>query len=609
VNQDQRIGAALQAEAERAASIGTWSWNIASGEVYWSDNMYRILGYEPGEITPSLELWGQAIHPQDLERVQEMMQVAQRTAETPPMEYRILTSTGTVKYLLAHGGSVTDEAGELVRQVGTVVDLTERVEREAALRRSEALFAETQSMARIGAWEWRPSIDYLYYSDQLREIFGMGPEDEPDIMLFEALVHPEDRARVRALREEALRTGVSRPVDCRLLLADGRVRHIHTLARDHTGPDGVPFHTGAIVDVTERVQLEAQLRHAQVMESVGQLASGIAHDFNNLLTVVLANAAVLSEGSPSPELSAIVQAAESGAKLTRGLLAAGRRADLEIAPLELDSLVTGGVEMLRHVLGSLVQVRLDTQVSEPVLADAQHLQQILLNLVLNARDALEGAGEIRIQTRIENGRALVLVQDDGVGMDAATLASAFDPFFTTKSESHGSGLGLSMVRGLVEQMGGRIRLDSQLGQGTTAHLSLPLAEKPVANPGERPAEQPQGRHVLVVEDEPAVRNLVVRVLNRAGYKVAAAARPSEAILLMARESFDLVLSDISMPEGGGRQVLADLAEHQPQTPTLLMTGYNPHQDWMSGPILRKPFAPRELLQAVAAALVVGDSAL
>lgn len=601
MNQDKRI-VALQVAAERAASVGSWSWNIATGEVYWSDNIYRILGYAPGEITPSLELWRQSVHPQDLERVQGMMEVALQSEETPPLEYRVLTRAGSVRHLLVHGSSVTDEAGEVVRQVGTVLDLTERVEREEELRRKEALFAEAQSLVRVGSWEWRPSTGYLYYSDQLREIFGMRPEEEPSITFFEDLVHPEDLARVRAMREEAVRTGVSHPVDCRLLFADGRVRHIHTLARDHTGPDGVPFHTGAIVDITERVQLEAQLRHAQVMESVGQLASGIAHDFNNLLTVVLANAAVLSEDSPSPEVSAIVHAAQSGATFTRGLLAVGRRSRLEVAPLELDSLVTAGVEMLRHVLGSSVQVRLEAQVSEPVLADAHHLQQVLLNLVLNARDALDGAGEICIQTRTEMGRALVLVQDDGVGMDPLTLARAFEPFFTTKPESHGSGLGLSMVRGLVEQMGGRISLDSHPGQGTTVCLSLPLVERALANPGVGPP------HVLVVEDEPAVRNLVVQALSSAGYKVASASRPSEANLLLARESFDLVLSDISMPEGGGRQVFADLAEHQPKTPTLLMTGYNPDEDWMSGPILRKPFAPRELLQAVASALAMAESA-
>jgi CheY-like chemotaxis protein len=336
------------------------------------------------------------------------------------------------------------------------------------------------------------------------------------------------------------------------------------------------------------------------------MASGIAHDFNNLLTVVMANASLLAEGGQSREAEAILSAAETGAELTRRLLAVGRRAPVQAVPVDVNRVVADSASLLQRVLDTAVSLSTDLGARSQALADPHHLQQILLNLVINARDALAPGGRVRIETRSEehDGRPTVAVRviDDGAGMDAETTARAFEPFFTTKAPGYGSGLGLSMVRGIVEQLDGVIDLHSTPGRGTTVSLWFPVAEgNEVASQASVAGRGEATGVVLLVEDEPAVRALAVRILRRAGFEVVEAEGPVQARAHLAAGPVDVVVSDIAMPHGGGRQVADDIERTQPGTPLVLMTGYDPREDWIIYPVVRKPFAPRALVEAVRAA--------
>jgi PAS domain S-box-containing protein len=371
------------------------------------------------------------------------------------------------------------------------------------------------------------------------------------------------------------------------------------------------------VDVSERRELETRLRRVERLEAVGQLAGGVAHDFNNLLMVVLGHSELLlASGDPSAKdltfhLGQIRQAGESGAVLTRQLLAFGGRQVLQPRHLDLNELVAHVEPMLRRVLGENLEV-----VSElapdpwPVHADEGQLQQVLINLLVNARDAMPGGGRIVVATANRPagpaaGRRVELrVSDTGVGMDADTQARMFEPFFTTKEEGHGTGLGLSTVHGIVEQSGGSVEVDSSPGAGTTVRVLLPAAERAAtaaAAAGSTAAPRPAGGEtVLVVEDQEPVRRLVVLALEQQGYRVRQAASLAEARLELAGPgAVDLLLTDVVLADGSGGELAAEMRASRPRLPVLLMSGHAapealPDEADPLCELLPKPFRPAEL---------------
>jgi PAS domain S-box-containing protein len=375
-------------------------------------------------------------------------------------------------------------------------------------------------------------------------------------------------------------------------------------------------------DVSERRRLEDRLRHAEKMEAVGQLAGGVAHDFNNLLTAIVSYAALVREalGPAHPtdaDLREIEAAATRAAALTRQLLAFSRRQRVAPQVLELRGVVLGLERILRRVLPE--NVRLDVVAHAPatVFADPAQLEVVILNLVVNARDALPNGGTIsmRVFEAEEGGHdvgdgelpagplAILEVRDDGTGMDASTRARIFEPFFTTKPAGKGTGLGLATVYGIVSQAGGEIRVRSEPGRGTDFRVSLPRwsgaeSEAPAAAPA-KPALGEE--RVLVVEDDAAIRALVERALSRAGYRVSAAASADEALGGAAVP--DLLLTDVILPGRNGRELAVELQRRHPGLRVLFTSGYAAQQ---SGeplvppgvPFLEKPFAPDELLRRV-----------
>jgi PAS domain S-box-containing protein len=422
-----------------------------------------------------------------------------------------------------------------------------------------------------------------------------------------------------------------------LLARDGTRRHVS----DSIAPivDAAGKAIGAVVvfrDESERLEaerrereLELQLRHAQKMEAIGRIAGGIAHDFNNILTAIIGDASYLAGETPPggaqrEAAEEIVQASQRAATLTRGLLVFGRKQQMVLAPVDLNEVVRGVERMLGRVIGE--DVKLQTGLSaEPLVvsADAAQLEQVLMNLATNARDAMPAGGLLAISTqRVEvDGEAgadarlplsvpsaLVTLSDTGVGIDDETAQHIFEPFFTTKEAGHGTGLGLSIVHGIVQQHGGAIRVYSRPGIGTTFKIYLPLsAGAPAALPPEERGPAPRGdERVLVVEDEPAVRRVIRRMLEEAGYRVTEASHGPEALELLGRDGggIRLVVSDVVMPGMSGREMLQAARDRRPSLPFLFVSGYAldviQHRGLLDADVelLMKPFTAHALLSRV-----------
>jgi signal transduction histidine kinase/CheY-like chemotaxis protein len=412
--------------------------------------------------------------------------------------------------------------------------------------------------------------------------------------------------------------------------ADGSVRWISASGRTFYDAAGRPLRAAGIAqDITKRIRLEEQYRQSQKMEAIGLLAGGIAHDFNNLLTAIEGYSTLMAEAMRTDDplqahLAEVRRAAERATALTRQLLAFSRRQILEPRVLGLRDSVTSMGPMLQRLIGENVDIVVRER-GEPghVKADPGQIEQVILNLAINARDAMPRGGTLTFEisdARLTNADArsgatvvpgrytLLTVSDSGHGMDAETQARVFEPFFTTKQKGKGTGLGLSTVYGIVKQSGGYIWIDSAPGTGTRFSIYLPRVEEAVETPPPRSASESLtgSETILVVEDEGAVRMLVRRALERYGYKVLTAGTPLEAIELArgSGERIDLLISDVVLPQMSGRALANHILEAKAGTRLLFMSGYTDDAIVHHGvldegtPFIQKPFTPQALARKV-----------
>jgi PAS domain S-box-containing protein len=617
----------LLIQAERNANVGSWTWEIGSNHVYWSPEMFRILGYDPEKHQASFESFFAALHPEDRDQVREKSKRNLALGTASPSDSRVLLPDGTVREIIIDGTPVF-EGGKLVRYLGTVLDMTERRAAVRALQRSELLLNEAQRVAHVGSWYWDQVSDVVEWSDEFYRIFGVSRSEAPRSRDFFALIVDEDRERTRMEARIAATTGANVNTEFRIRRkTDGAIRHCLCHAQTIRDPGGrMLAFVGTVFDVTERMELELQLRQAQKMEALGRLAGGVAHEFNNLLTVILGHAQLLNPDTARDERRAIVQAAEGAGELTRHLLSFSRQAVRAPVSIDLDEAVATVGKLATRVVGKQIQVVTERALRRCLVrADANQLQQVLLNLALNAKDAMPEGGVLRLRSgfhtldaeqaaRLPGARAgdyaIVEVSDTGVGMDARTRARIFEPFFTTKPAGKGTGLGLAIVYGAVRQSGGMIEVESEPGHGTTFRIYLP------ADPGETtpplelvapPAEAAQATGtVMVIEDDVEVGALIARILGDAGYTVRLCRDMCEADETWGAHGAetDLLLTDVVMPERGGVQTARLFREQRPNLRVLFMSGYAPDdsddptpRDW-----LEKPFSPEALLARVRAAL-------
>jgi PAS domain S-box-containing protein len=629
--------------SQQATLVGSFERDFRAGTLRWSAETYAIYGlpvpvFDEQGAPMLVANWLDAIHPEDRDRLAaEITSALACGAPELTLQYRIRRAgDGAERYLEARSRYFYDTMGHPLRAIGAAIDVTEQKETEAALRElSATLENRVAERTRERNRVWELSGDLLAVMDFDGRLKSINPAWSELLQLDEAtlmaahisdLVHPDDHAAVTGIVAALRRGEVVRGFENRLRQAGGAYITISWTAV----PEGEVFYAVGR-DVTREKEREEQLRQAQKMEAVGQLTGGIAHDFNNLLTAVLGSLELLRKRLPTGDervsrlLDNAVQGAQRGASLTQRLLAFSRGQALNPKAVDVPEVVRGMSDLLRSSLGAGVRVEtLFPLHLAPAHVDANQLELALLNLAVNARDAMLGTGQLTIaarEERVEVGQAgelapgdyVVLgVTDTGEGMDEATLARCVEPFFTTKGIGKGTGLGLSMVYGLAEQSGGRLVLRSRKGDGTTAELWLPRAEAeatPTARPGVEMADlrlESPGRHtVLMVDDDPLVLASAASMLEDLGHAVVEAASGRQALeILRAGAKVDLIVTDQAMPGMTGIQLAAEVRRLWPGLPVLLGTGYVERAEMAASglPLLGKPFGQAELAAAIEACL-------
>ena len=538
------------------------------------------------------------------------------------------TSVGTLFAIAAYLGTVA--------VTGLVLGATvqrERGQATDALRQSEEHLRLALDAARMGIWFWSVETNTLAWDERLRRLYCLAPGERVSTYeQFLARVHPEDRGFVTETVRDALGGSGDLDYEFRIVLPDGGVRWIADqgqVARDEAGRPR--YMTGVCMDITERRRTEEGLRQAHRMESVGRLAGGVAHEANNQMTVVLGAARLILARPDLPEalrtdVEYIRKAADRTAAVTAQLLAFSRQQLLKPEVLDLNAIVAGWEPVLHRVMGEDCRVTLvlGTDCGR-IKADPGQLEQVLLNLALNARDAMPHGGSITVETsrteltpayvRLKGGipirpglYAVLAVSDTGHGMDRATASHIFEPFFTTKEPGQGTGLGLSTVYGIVKQSEGYVWAYSEPGLGSTFKVYLPLTdEAPRSRDGPSPVPPPAaGEWILVVEDDTPVREIARRALEDAGYQVLEAGTGDEALEVVARttDRIAMVLTDVVMPGMSGPEFARRIVEVAPGTRVLLMSGYPDGEIGRRGLLapdasfIQKPFTPEALVRTV-----------
>jgi PAS domain S-box-containing protein len=514
-------------------------------------------------------------------------------------------------------------------------DITERLSAQRAHAETEIKYrmlieqvAAVSYIAELGVrGQW------LYVSPQIEPMFGYSVEEwlstSRDWIRY---VAPEDHPIIHAAEESSAR-GEPFQAEYRVIRKDGKTMWVSDTAVVVRGSDSHPVMEGLIVDITDRKMLENQLLQARKMEAVGRLAGGVAHDFNNLLTIIKGYVEMaLQRCLDRPELHGnirrIEEAADRAVTLVRQLLAFSRKQVLRPKIVDLNAIVVNLDQLLRRLMGENIEMK--TFVSENVgaiKADPGQIEQVIMNLVVNARDALPNGGRIVIETSnvdldstytldhavVRPGPYVLLaVTDTGIGMTADTVAHIFEPFYTTKESGQGTGLGLSTVYGIVKQSGGYIWVYSEVGKGTTFKVYLPRVKDAVqvSLPALAPTTRKGHETILLVEDEPAVRELTQMVLSERGYKVIEAQTPKDAERLAGNNGVEihLLLTDVVMPGMSGRELAKRLTERYPNLRVLYMSGYTYNVIARDGTLeegisfLQKPFTPQVLAERVREAL-------
>jgi len=577
------------------------------------DREHRILymnhvvpGYDVSEIVGTNAL--SYVAPEDRDRYQETFDRAWDTGES-----EVLTFKTVGDQYLETTFVPLKQGSRVVFMMGSNFDVTERCQAEAARRESERRLRHAIRASGMGAWEIRRGV--VSWDDSLCQIYGIRPEDAPrNVDQFLAMVHPEDREAVTRIVAVHRETGVYDDFEHRLIRPNGEVRQV--LSR------GTPIHDesghvigflGGVFDITAKKRMEAQLHQAQKMEAVGQLTAGVAHNFNNALSVIIHNAALCRDGADAQtaeQLAEIEYAAQRAAEMVRQLMIFAR-ADTHArrAPMDLVRSVRRTLEMCRRTMDPRIVLELTTAGEVPTIeGNPGQIEQVLLNICLNARDAMESVRtpSPRIAIHIEPSRAdqvRIRITDNGPGMTEETRARVFEPFFTTKDIGRGTGLGLAMAYSIIADHRGRLDCEAGPGQGATFEISLPVSpvELPISTDGGG-IVRGGTETVLLIDDDNAVRRALREILTRSGYSVIEATDGANGVAVFEREQLriDLVVLDRSMPKVSGDAVLERLEALDTDVPVILLSGHpgSAGGGGRSSAVLSKPTDRTTLLQTV-----------
>ncbi|MND93122.1 Blue-light-activated protein [compost metagenome] len=637
-----------------AAGMGTWDLRPQEGLLLWDDRCKTLFGL-PTSTEMSLEVFYAGIYPDDLPLVREAVEHAMRPESDGHyrVEFRIAQPNGLEPRWLLSSGQSQFVDDQCVRFSGVLQDIHAQRQATQALRQLNEMLGERverRTRERDRAWElsqdllavlnkdltpvalnpaWEASLGFSRERLSQSSLLHLLPEHDQEQLLTElaALAHGRTSARfvgriLHAGGQQRWLSWVVVPEDTLL----------YVVARDITSEReaalGLADANARLREqINERERIEAALQQMQRLEAVGQLTAGVAHDFNNLLTVILTGASFLERDLAKADLDKartrlthIREAGERGAKLTSQLLAFSRRQRLEPVPLNLNRTLAGLEELLRRTLGGNVSVRLDLDLALwQALTDPTQTEMIILNLAINARDAMPDGGQLTLTTRNTHidqrpqrpedpdpGEYVMLsIRDTGCGMSEDVLAKVFEPFFTTKDIGKGSGLGLAQVFGFAKQSGGGVRIDTTLGRGTEVAVYLPAVKEEMVNEpvaavlSQSINESGHNRTVLLVDDDHLVRDMLGDVLRQYGYQVRQAHSGEQALALLD-DDIDLLLTDFAMPEFNGAQLALAARERYPHVPVVFLTGYAELQglELPGSLVIQKPVQADELARAL-----------
>jgi two-component system cell cycle sensor histidine kinase/response regulator CckA len=600
---------------------------------YISPQIEALLGYTPAEWTAGPGLWAERTHPEDRENIDALFGRLRANHVPVSAEYRLFARDGRQVWVRDEARVVRVSEGSPLFVQGVLLDITDRKRFEEALQESETSFRLLFASNPHPMWVFdRQTLRFLEVNDAALAHYGYSHEEFLAMRLTD--IHPSEDVGVLT---ESLHPTVEADSDRQLRpwrhrLKDGRVIQVEVATHAFEGRPDVLV---VAHDVTERQFLQAQLLQSQKMEAIGQLAAGVAHDFNNLLGVITGyGELLLKDVAPGQagrsRVEQILKAADRAAALTRQLLAFGRKQILQPEVLDLNAVLSDVENMLRRLIGE--QIEVFTSFADDlgnVRADAGQMEQVILNLAVNARDAMPGGGKIIIETaNVEldetytrthaDARAgphvMLGISDTGTGIDPSILAQIFEPFFTTKEEGKGTGLGLSTVYGIVKQSGGHIGVYTEPGRGTTFKVYLPridaMGGRPERVTQPTPSDWSGTETILIVEDEESLRQMMREVLTSSGYSVIEATGAEEALVSLGSHPgpVHLLLTDVIMPRMNGKQLAATIHERFPATRVLYISGYTSeamgHHEILEAPahFLQKPFTVEALLQGVRHAL-------
>ena len=637
----RRNSDALLRRVVELAHLGWWQTELHSttdltqNVTTWSDETFRIFGHQPRSFEPTTERFFAQIPLDEHAAIGEAVGRALAGYGDYHIEHRVLRPDGSVRIVEDRAVVERDESGAPVRLVGTILDVTDRRRIEAALKGTDAgarlltQIVENSHDAIVSAaldgviTTWNPAAERVF-GWKAAEIIGRSastftPADRQLEMqeCFEFIVQGKPKGTYESVR----------------LRRDGSLVDVAISASPIFDADGTTIMGVAAIfrDITQQKRIATQVRHAQRLESVGRLAGGVAHDFNNLLMAITGYAELIRMDLPTDapqqeDVRALLASAERGARLTRQLLAFGRRQVLNPVPLDINAVLRDIEGVLRPLTGGDVTLR-PTLSPEPanVRADRAQLEQVVVNLVANARDAMPHGGLLDIETcvteigaagaqqhgAVEPGRYVRLtIKDTGIGMDAETQSRLFEPFFTTKPRGTSTGMGLATTYGIVKQSGGFLTVESAESDGTTMRIFLPTVD--AVNRSEPETEidiSETGQTILIVEDDPAVRSSTRAMLERLRYLVLDAETPTDALALARSHdgAIDVLLTDIMLPEMPGTRLAELVTQLRPDIRVVRMSGFPGTVDLLPNPnarqsFLQKPFTADSLARAIGAAL-------
>jgi PAS domain S-box-containing protein len=597
VEKDLRNSNATLELAQKMAGLGYWSYDVETQMSTWSEEMYVVLGVNPKQGPPSYEDHKKIWHKDDWNMFDQAVQDAIHLGKSHDIVVRIIFPDDSIHYVHTQGFPRHDENGKITELYGTSQDITERMRKEEALKESEERYAKIIENVLVGVYQATLDGKLLFANKKIMEMFGYSSFKEFEAVgsIAELYARPEEGIGVV---NEIIKEG-STNAEVEFRRKDGQSIWVRLHTRKATNREGTIILEGLMEDVTEIRRVTAQLQQSQKMEAVGTLAGGIAHDFNNILSIIMGNAQLafddVPNGNPARECLDEIHLATIRAKdMVQALLAFSRKSDQESKPLDMVPLAKESMRMLRSAIPTSIEFKQHIS-DDPcnVMGDAAQINQIVMNLVTNAADAMSEEGGF-LEVTVENvvlreekpcfnwilspGAYVRLgLRDTGKGIEPKIMGRIFEPYYTSKEIGKGTGMGLSVVHGIVKRNGGGIRVESEPGKGTLFEIYFHALEKVVVEEKELHGKIEGGSdRVLFVDDESSIVRLNHLRLEGLGYHVKSTTKPLEALEWFKADpdQFDVIITDMTMPRMSGDMLTTEILAIRPEMPVIICTGYS-----------------------------------